>query len=90
MRSKLQSAWTGRLAVVLSLFDLIWYDAGVFARALVDLCFVPCPLAFTLELVTAGAKLSDGLLSQQLLECPLLYVLLLILFQLRNELDSTL
>lgn len=90
MRHKLQSARTCGLAVVLSLLDFIWYDAGIFAGALVDMRFVPRSLAFALEFVAAGAKLSDGLLSQQLLERPFLYVLLLVFFQLGNELHSTL
>lgn len=62
--SKLQSAWARGLAIVLSLLDLVWYDASVFASTLVNLCFVPRPLTFALELVAAGAQLSNGLLGQ--------------------------
>lgn len=80
LNSKLQSAWAGALAIVFSLLDLIRYDASILAGTLVDLGFVPCPLALCLEFVTAGAELSNGLLGQKLLQSPLLNVLLLILF----------
>jgi hypothetical protein len=74
------------LAILLSLFDLVWQNAVVFAGALVDLTLVPRPLAFVLELLATCAQLCDGLLRQQLLEGPLLDVLLLVLLQLSDEL----
>lgn len=81
---------TRLLAVVLSLLDLIGQDAGILAGAFVYMTLVPGSLTIGLELVTASAEFSDGLLCQQLLECPLLDVLLFILFELCDELDGTL
>ena len=78
------------LAVLLPLFDLIWQDTIVFACSLVDLALLPGPLALALEFITASAELGDGLFGEQLFERPLLNVLLLVLFQLSNELNSAL
>lgn len=83
---------TGAVLVraVLALFDLLRYDASVLTGALVDLTFVPMPLHFRLELVAAGAQFGNCLLRQKFLECPFLNILLFVLLQLRDELDSAL
>lgn len=74
------SALAVLFGVVLPLFDLVGHDSCVLAGAFIDLTFIPCSLALCLELVAAGAQLSNRLLRQELLECPLLNVLLLVLF----------
>lgn len=48
------------------------------------------PLALGLELVIGLAELCDGLLRKQLLQRPLLNVLLLVLLKLRDEVDGAL
>lgn len=86
----LQGVRPSLLAVFLTLLDFVGQNAIVFACALVDLALVPCALAFRLELVTAGAELRDGLLRQKFLKRPLFDILLLVLFELRDELDGAL
>ena len=78
------------ISAVFTLLDFIGHDPGVLASPLIDLTFVPMSLHLCLEFVAASAQLSDCLLSQELLECPFLNILLLVLLQLSNELDSTL
>lgn len=78
------------LAVFLALFDLFGKDAVIFARTFVDLALIPGPLALGFEFIAAGTKFGDGLLREQLLKCPLLNVLLLILLELGDELNSAL
>ena len=78
------------LAIFLTLFDFVGQDAVLLACALVDLALVPCTLAFSLELVAAGAEFGDGLFREKLLKCPLLNVLLLILLELGDELNCPL
>jgi hypothetical protein len=78
------------LGIVLPILDLIWNNASVFARTLVDGTLIPSSLAFAFELITAGAELSNGLFGQQLLQCPLLDILLLVLLELLDELNGTL
>jgi hypothetical protein len=51
---------------------------------------IPGSLALSLELVTASTEFSDSLLRQQLLERPFLDILLLVLFELCDELDGAL
>lgn len=78
------------LGVVFTFLDLIWDDSSVFTGLFVNIAFVPGSLHLGFELVTASAQLSDCLLRQKLLECPLFDVLLLIFLQLRDELNGTL
>lgn len=78
------------LAIFLPFLDLIWENTSILACALVNLALVPGPLTLGLEFVTARAELGDGLLSEQLLECPFLNILLLVLLKLSDELDGTL
>lgn len=87
---KLHLARTILVVVVFALFDLIGDNTRIFASALVDCALVPRSLAFGLELVAASAKFGNGLLCEKLLEGPFLDVLLLVLLQLCDELDSTL
>jgi hypothetical protein len=94
----MDSAWIGeaqlagaeRFAVVLPLLDLFRHNASVFAGTLVNLSFVPSSLALGFEFVTAGTQFSDGLFCQELFQCPLLDVLLFVLLQLGDELNSAL
>lgn len=78
------------LRILLALFDLVGNDARLFACALPDIALVPSVLHLSFELVAAAAQLSDGLLREKLLESPFLNILLLVLLQLRDELDGTL
>jgi hypothetical protein len=94
----LDPAWIGesqlaraeRFAVVLPLLDLFRHNASVFAGTLVNLSFVPSSLALGLKLVAAGTQFGDGLFCQELFQCPLLDVLLFVLLQLGDELNSAL
>lgn len=86
----LQRPLTRLLAVFLALFNLLRENAVVLARAFINLALVPRSLAFCLELVATGAELRNRLLGKQLLQRPFLNVLLLVLFQLRDELHSPL
>lgn len=74
----------------MAFFDFVRQDAVVLARTLVNLALVPCTLALCFELVTAGAELGDGLLSQQLLKSPFFNILLLVLLKLGYELYGAL
>ena len=74
----------------LRFFDLVGKDAVILARALVNLALIPSPLAFSFKFVTTSAELGDSLLRQELLECPLLNVLLFVLLQLSDELHGAL
>jgi hypothetical protein len=74
----------------LALFNLVWQDPSVLASALVDLALIPGSLALGLELVATSTQFCDGLLSEELLQCPLLDILLLVLFQLGDKLDGAL
>jgi hypothetical protein len=64
---------------------LLWREAGTLTSLLPGLNFPPCSLAFCLELVIAGTKLSNGLFGEQLLESPLINVLGLVFLQLGDE-----
>lgn len=74
----------------MALLDFVWQDAGVLAGALIDLALIPSSLAFSLEFVATCTELCDSLLGKELLERPLLDILLFVLFQLSDELDGTL
>jgi hypothetical protein len=78
------------VGVVFPLFDLVRHDASVLTGALVYLTFIPMPLHLCLEFVTAGTQLSDSLLREKLLQGPFFDILLLVLFQLCDELDGAL
>lgn len=85
-----RSAGTERFAVVLPLLDFFRHNASILTGTLVNLGLVPSSLALGLELVTTGTQFGDGLFCQKLLQCPLLNVLLLVLLQLGDELNSAL
>lgn len=78
------------LTIVFPLLDLVRYDAGILAGLLVDLTLVPGPLHLSFELVATGTQFSDCLLGQKFLQSPFFDILLLVFFQLCNELNSAL
>lgn len=87
-QSRQQAARCQRLA--LPSIVLLRRQASALTRLLPRLDLAPRTLALGLELVVAGAQLGDGLLGQQLLQRPLLDVLVLVLLELGDELDGAL
>lgn len=70
---------------------LLWLrQPRTLARLLPGLNLSPCALTLRLQLIITRAQLCDSLLSEQLLQRPLLDVLILVLLELGDELDGAL
>ncbi len=69
---------------------LLRRQTSTLASLLPGLNLSPCTLTFSLQLVIASTKLSNGLFSQELLEGPFLDVLGLVLLELCDKLNGTL
>jgi hypothetical protein len=65
-------------------------QTSTLASLLPRLDFSPCSLTLGLQLVITGTEFCDGLLSEELLEGPLLDILSFVLLELGDELNGTL
>ncbi len=65
-------------------------QTSTLASLLPGLDFSPCSLTLGLQLVIAGTEFGNSLLSEELLEGPLLDVLRLVLLELGDELNGAL
>lgn len=75
---------------IIPILKLVWYNAGAIASTFVNFLFVPGALIICLESVASRTELVDGLIQEELFQCPFLEVGAFGIFQLANVLNSAL